>query len=232
MTETATNETKAPRTKKGEGPVALNFLAADGSEAARISETTVKLQIKDKAAGVLAFDLSTLPENVVRMLAADALKRRIDSAIRAEVDTDGKNDKGELAVIPTAQEVINRILKGQIYARTGVAGKEGGKGGARGRPFDFDLWVEAMGDAAKMKTQKGAKRKDGSNWTEATPEQLAKLRTKLEAASPADRNKMTQGFLKDKVVAYAVTRIKAKRAQEAAQKDIADGEVEASVELE
>lgn len=227
MTEVAKTEEKATRTKKGEGPVVLNFLDSEKKEYPRISEGVTALQIKDKVSGVFAFDLSALPQNVIRMLAADALKRRVDTAIRAAVDTDGKNDKGEMAVIPTAQSVIDRILKGEIYAKTGVAGEGGGKG--RGRPFDYDLWVEAMGDAAKMKAQKGLKRKDGTPFTEATPEQLAKLKAKMEAATPADRQKMTQGFLKDNVVAFAVKRLQAKRAQEAAQKELDSGD---SVELD
>lgn len=226
MTETTT-ETKATRTKKGEGPVVMHFVDAENKEAVRISENTVRLQVKDKNSGVLDFDLSKLPANVVRMLAADALKKRIDSSVRATVDAEGKDEKGEFAVIKTAQEVIDRIMSGQIYARTG-APKEGGKGGARGRPFDFDLWVEAMREASKIKASQKKVRENGQPWTEATEDQLARLRAKLEATAPADRKKMTDNFLKDKTVAFAVAKIKTQRAAKAAQDEA--GEV--SIELD
>lgn len=230
MTEVAkTEDAKATRTKKGEGPVVMAF--SDGEKSApRISDKTVALEIKDKNNGVLSFDLSKLPEAVVRMLAADALKKRIDSTVRATVDADGKNEQGEFVVLKTAQEVIDRIMSGQIYARTGTAAKEGGKGGARGRPFDFDLWVEGMREASKIKAKQGLKTKSGAVWTEATQDQLDRLKAKLEAATPADRKKMTDGFLKDKTVAFAVAKIKAARLAEAAKAEVKDEDV--SVELD
>lgn len=231
MTETAKTETKATRTKKGEGPVVMAF--SDGEKLApRINDKTVALEIKDKNNGVLTFDLSKLPENVVKMLAADALKKRIDSTVRATVDAEGKNDKGEFVVLKTAQEVIDRIMSGQIYARTGTAAKEGGVKGARGRPFDFELWVEGMREAAKIKAGRGEKTKSGDVWKEATQDQLDRLKAKLEAATPADRKKMTDGFLKDKVVAFAVAKIKAKRLAEEAQASGEKKEEAVSIELE
>lgn len=232
MTETAKTEAKATRTKKGEGPVVMHFVDSENKEAARISDKTVRLQVKDKNSGVLDFDLSKLPANVVRMLAADALKKRIDSSVRATVDADGKNEKGEMAVISTAQEVIDRIMSGQIYARTGAV-KEGKGTGQRGRPFDFDLWIEAMREASKIKAGQKKVRENGQPWTEATQDQLDRLKAKLEATAPADRKKMTDNFLKDKTVAFAVAKIKAKRAAEAAQSESKkEGETEVSIELD
>ncbi len=231
MTETAQNtEAKATRTKKGEGPVVMAFLDAEQKSAPRINDKTVALQIKDKANGVLSFDLAKLPENVVKMLAADALKKRIDSTVRASVDAEGKNEQGEFVVLKTAQEVIDRIMSGQIYARTGTAAKEGGKGGARGRPFDFDLWIEGMREASKIKAKQGLKTKSGAVWTEATQDQLDRLKAKLEATTPAERKKMTDGFLKDKTVAFAVAKIKASRLAEAAKAETKEEDV--SVELD
>ncbi len=231
MTETAQNtEAKATRTKKGEGPVVMAFLDAEQKSASRINDKTVALQIKDKANGVLSFDLAKLPENVVKMLAADALKKRIDSTVRASVDAEGKNEQGEFVVLKTAQEVIDRIMSGQIYARTGTAAKEGGKGGARGRPFDFDLWIEGMREASKIKAKQGLKTKSGAVWTEATQDQLDRLKAKLEATTPAERKKMTDGFLKDKTVAFAVAKIKAARLAEAAKAETKEEDV--SVELD
>lgn len=232
MTETAKTEAKATRTKKGEGPVVMHFVDSENKEAARISDKTVRLQVKDKNSGVLDFDLSKLPANVVRMLAADALKKRIDSSVRATVDAEGKDEKGEFAVIKTAQEVIDRIMGGQIYARTGAGVKEGKGTGQRGRPFDFDLWIEAMREASKIKAGQKKVRENGQPWTEATQDQLDRLKAKLEATAPADRKKMTDNFLKDKTVAFAVAKIKAKRAAEAAQKEDTEDNKEVSIELD
>ena len=232
MTETAKTEDKATRTKKGEGPVVMAFLDGENKEAARISDKTVALQIKDKNSGVLSFDLSKLPENVVRMLAADALKKRIDSTVRATVDGEGKDEQGNYIVLKTAEEVIARIMSGQIYARTGVTAKEGEAKGSRGRPFDFALWVDAMRDAAKIKASQGKKRENGAVWTEATEDQLSRLRVKLESATPAERKKMTDGFLKDKTVAFARSKIIAKRLAEAAQSEAPEGTKEVSVDFD
>lgn len=219
MTEVVATETKT-RTKKGDGPVVLNFLDAENKEAARISDKTVSLQVKDKASGVLAINLGDLPENVVRMLAADALKKRIDSAVRATVDDKGNDKDGNNVVIKTAQEVVARIMSGQIYARTGAAAKDGAKGGARGRKFDTGLWVEAMKVAAQIKADAKKVRKDGSPHVPASQDQLDKLAAKLEAATPAERKKMTDGFLKDATVEFARKKILLERARDAAKKDL------------
>lgn len=217
MTEVAT-EAKT-RTKKGDGPVVLNFLDAENKEASRISDKTVSLQIKDKSDGVMTVNLGDLPENVVRMLAADALKKRIDSAVRATVDTEGKVD-GAYAVIKTADEVVKRIMSGQIYARTGAAAKTDGEKSARGRKFDTALWVETMRVAQEIKVNAKKLRKDGTPHVLATQDQLDKLAAKFEAATPAERKKMTDGYLKDATVEFARKKLLLERARDAAKKDL------------
>ena len=245
MTDTAKTsvpETGKARLKKGEGPIVTLFVDKDGKEVARPQlDGGHTVIFKDRLGNSQTVDLEKLDGKVKYAALAAFVKQRVEGLVRTTGDAHGNNDKGENIVLPTIKSALERIMSGEIFVRAD-AGEKGPKG-PRGRPFDTDLWVDAMRNAMEIKAKSGQYKADAYvkdengkatkelrtdidvtpyKYKAATQEQLDALRVKLEATAPADRKKMTDRYLTDKIIAFAVAKIKADRLAASATAEIGE----------
>lgn len=195
MNVAATDTAKKTRTKKGEGPYTLSFVDGDNKDSPRIPAVVSALKVEDKESKKSkSYSIQGLSPVVLQQLAADGLKRRLDAFIRNSIG-------GEKTAIVLADEMYGNIKSGKLYLK----GEGGGKGA--GRTFNFDLYINAMERNAKLRNES-----DPKKFKLATKQQLASLRVKLEAATPAERKALIKGWSGDPIFMLAKKQVEAEQA--------------------
>jgi len=191
----ANGAAKAPRGKKGEGPVAITYLDHAGNESKRVSEKTTGIRVADKGGNVKDFNIDNLPPVIRHQLVAVALKKHIDTYVRNTVDEDGSN------VIELATHTYDTIKSGAIYTRKeGVAGQ--------GRPFDTEFWVSIVAATAVARK------------TPASEKQLAQLTLKLQAMAPSERKDWIARAKTDKVFSFCWKQAELAKAKDSLKKGV------------
>lgn len=192
--------------KKGDGPVVVSYLLADGSTEKRVSEKTVGVRVADKSGNHTDFNVADVPSSLASLLIASAIAKKVDTQTRNGAKVDGGN------VISIANDTFAKIKDGSIFARAERASK--GEGGAKGRPFDFVLWTEVY-------TQYRIVRKQP-----ATDEQVKLFDEKIRAQNPTERKEFFGKLMKDPVFEGVKKKVELQRIQAKIKKDGA-GEVNA-----
>lgn len=203
MTEKATNGKS-----RGNGPIAITFVDANGKQSKRPSETATKLHVLDKTSGKhKIFDLENLPDSVKWPLLVGMTAKRVETYARnAHKNKPGSN------VLESADFVIENLMKGQIFSRGD------GTGAVKEAAFDYDLWREVMTVAAKLKGK------------ELNDKQLNGFEAGLRALAPKARRADVKARCEDLSVATALKRVQAKRAEYAFKKQ-GGGEYDAFSDL-
>lgn len=176
------------RGKKGDGPLAVSFLAGDKA-LKRVEEGVTHVVVTPKNGSAKNYDLSKLPMPVLIQLAAMGYAKRTDVFVRNTV-----KNSDDANVIELADKVYNDLVEGKIYTRAE------GSGAGAGRPFDYAFYQEVIADVAKRKKRPAP-----------TDAQLEAFKNKLESLTPADRQKAIRKMQTDKVFALALKVISAKR---------------------
>lgn len=177
----ATEKVKATRGKKGDGPLAISYLAGDKA-IKRVSDDVSALTVTPKTGSAKNYNLTELPAAVILQLAALGAHKRMDVYARNGVKgNDGAN------VVELTDKVWNDLKEGKIYTRNESAG-----GGGAGRPFPFEHWQEVMADTVKRKGKPAL-----------SEAQLAAFKVKLEGMTSKDRQIYIRKLHTDKVFALA-----------------------------
>lgn len=193
--EASTTETKA-RGKKGDGPVTVSYIDGDNKPSKRVPAVVSAIVVTPRSAPdkAVSFSPDNLPVAIRAMLVAAAVAKRIDQNIRNGVEPGATAEQ----VIAKANEAFELLNSGKLYSRAEGAGVAGA-----GRPFDYDLYVEAIKMTADVKKKP------------ATDAQLSAFKTKLEGMTPKDRREHLVKLQKDPVFNVSLKKVQASRAQAA-----------------
>jgi hypothetical protein len=185
------------RKKKGEGPVTFMFLDTENKEHARVPSNVDGVKVTAKDGKSQTFKVGTLAPAILQQMAADALKRKFDMAIRSGYSAEKNN------VISLATESFENIKSGKLFVR--AASGTGGKGA--GRTFDAGYWVGVTERYAKLLSDRDPKKNKP-----ASKAQLEALKTKLEASTTQQRDDWKKKNLKNAAFALAKKQIDAEKA--------------------
>lgn len=189
-TATASDTAKRGRAKKGEGPYSIAFVDMENKEHPRVPANvhSIKIALKDGKSQTFALEFQP---GIIKQLAAEGLKRRLDASVRNGIG-------GEKSALVIAGEVHKAIEDGKL----GAPKREGGKGGP-GRTFDYDMYVSSIERTAQIMKQSNPKAKLPSK------QDLANLRTKLEAMSTQERNEKVKQWKQNTAFNVAFAQVKA-----------------------
>lgn len=190
------------RAKKGDGPISLVYIDAEGNVAKRVSEKTVGVRVSDKFDNVKDFMVSELPPVIRHQLVVLALGKRIDTYVRNSVEENGSN------AIELAALTYDNIKGGTIYSRKESAGTSG-------RPFDFEFWKSIIVMTAAEKK------------VPVSEKQIEQFMTKMRAMTSAERKDWITRSKMDKIFAYCWKRAELAKAKESLKKGGAASEVNA-----
>jgi len=164
---------EAAKQTRGEGPVAINYVDAEGKAHRRVPMTGAGLSIVPKGAEQgKVYNLTDLPESVKLALMLSGAGNRIKTYITNHGNPDGSD------AVSLADEIWADFVAGKLYSR--VAGEGGSKAG---RQFDGSIYAEAWRAAFAAMAKKGLKKKDGSAIVPLTDDQVLDMQTKLETMS-------------------------------------------------
>lgn len=205
----STDTAKVTRGKKGDGPLAISYLANDKA-LKRVEDGVTHVVVTSKSGAVKNYDLSAIPHPILLQLAGMGLGKRMDVFARNTV-----KNSDDANVIELTDKVYSDVVGGKIYTRAE------GSGAGAGRPFNYEIWQEIAAETAK--------RKKAPAPTEA---QLKAFKNKLESFTPADRQKFIRKLQLDKVFALASKVIHAKHDADKLKKDgIADDAPDALADM-
>lgn len=195
----ANAEATPAKGKKGDGPVVVSYLLADGSTEKRVSEKTVGVRVADKSGNHTDFNVADVPSSLASLLIASAIAKKVDTQARNGAKIDGGN------VISIANDTFAKIKDGSIFARAERAAK--GEGGAKGRPFDFGLWGEIYSQFTTVRKQP------------ATEAQMKLFDEKLRSQTATERKEYLDKLLKDPILVGVKKKVELQRLQAKIKKD-------------
>src|SRR5512138_2345603 len=120
---TATDTEKTAK-KRGDGPIAISFLDAEGKEHKRVPKGVKHIHVKPKSGDPIKFDLSQLSPDTVMAYAAMGLAGRKKTYVLNHMNTKGDGSDA----IPLVNEIWTDALAGNIYAKSEAAEKKPGTG--------------------------------------------------------------------------------------------------------
>ena len=198
-TAAVANGTDAPkrgRAKKGEGPYTVSFIDNEDKEHNRVPAGVKAVKITQKDGKASSFTMTALDVKVIQQLAADGLKRAVDTFVRNGIG-------GDKSAIVLASEKFEQIKSGKIYARKEGASKPG-------RSFDFDLYIAVAERTAKLLNEKNKK------FPLPTKKQLEAVGTQLRSLSAQERNEKIKKHKQNPMYALAYKQVVAERATSSA----------------
>ena len=192
-----TAETAETANKRNTGPMTIEFVDSKSETSTRVPADVASIQVIEKATEKFTtFDLSELPDAVIKQLAAAGAKKLIETLCRNNADETGTN------IIDSAMQMFATLKAGKLYTRDGS-----GKGEkVKADKFDYDFYVDVVKLYTKRRTN-----------ADATPEAINAFRTKLSSVTPAERKEMLKGFHKNPAFDAAFHSVKAARANASAK---------------
>lgn len=204
MTATATTEKKT----RGEGPVRVTYANASAKDHKRVPVDVTHIVVADPHGKAVEFNLSDLPEKTIMALAAIGAATRAKTYVNNNIDEELNGSD----VTDLAKKVLEDLKSGKLYN----GASEGGK--AKGKPFDADMWVEAVRLGAE------ARRKKDPNAKVPSTQDLANIKNKLEKLAGLERTAFIQKhFMASPFIKSAYESLKAKkRVADASTEDVLD----------
>lgn len=132
---------KKTRGKKGDGPVVVSYVNNKNEESTRVTADVEQIKVADRHGKSKLYPVSIVGAATLKMLAAHNLAKALDLYVRNS--TDGTD------VLKCADAKIAALKDGKFYS------KGEGKGGQVGKPFDYDLYIDAICATADQKAKAG-----------------------------------------------------------------------------
>ncbi len=194
---------------RGNGPVSIAFIDADGKPHKRITTGVSKISGTDKRTNKAAtFDMDVLETPMIEQLAAGFVGHRMLTNVRNVLKQDEKAN-----IIEVVQDIFDNLKANKVYTR----GE--GKGATAARPFDYNFWREVMTAVGNSKGRK------------VSPEALDGFQADLMGRSPRDRWQHVLKLQQDPHVKVAVKAVRAKRGAAALKKGGDEGAYDALAAL-